>query len=220
MRDFVVSISLLFIIAWNAGCSSTDIVAKTSVNFNRSNQKITSSVGNLNDGRRKNRIELRLSVKENTCIKSRSCKIFLDIQNVSNQDVEIGGLFFWMKPFSENSRRNFSNDMTSDVDLETLENLGPNESGKHLIIKGNEHFEKEIDIEQIKWKIATLSSWEHDDLWKHTTEGKYQIKVGVGQFPKVSDAPRKEKIGNVEVEVINTYPAESNWLTLNFKTNS
>lgn len=217
MKDLAVSIVLLSIIAWNTGCGLTDIVAKTSVNFNQGNQKITSSVGNANDGKRENRIELQLSVKETICIKSQSCKVFLDIQNVSKQDVEIGGLLFWVKPFSEGSRRDFSNDMTSVIDLETLENLSPNESGNHLTIMENEHIEKEIDIEQIKWKIAKLSSWEHDDLWKHITEGKYQINVGVGQFPKISDAPRKEKIGNVEVEIINTYPAKSNWLTLDFK---
>jgi hypothetical protein len=143
------------------------------------------------------------------------------IENVSDQDVEIGGLHFWLIPSVKSAGENYKQDLTrrdftSSVDLETLAILGPNEDGRRLILKSKERLEKEIDIAAIKWKKTELSSWIHEDLWKHAVEGEYRINVSVGRFPETIDPPRKAKIGGVEVEIVNAYPDQSNGLTLKF----
>ena len=212
-------INLIFVILCNTGCISTNADYKVPTNFRQSNQEITLPKENANNGKMEKKLQLKLSIKETTCTKSQSCKILLDIQNISNEDVEVGGLLFIMRPYLTGSRTDSSREVSSTVDLDTLENLEPNEDGKHLVIKGNEHFEKEINIEQIKWKNSILSTWEHVNLWEIITEGEYQMDLGVGVFPKEFSAPRKEKIGNVEVTIINpvSNSDRSNYLTLNFK---
>ena len=162
-------------------------------------------------------IELSLSAKEPICIKSKSCKLLLDIQNTSNNDIEVGGLNFVLRPYSTNSRINFSGYINSPVAVDTLENLQANQNNR-LIIKANQRLEKEINIEQIKWLKSIQSSWKYNDLWERITEGKYQIYVELGLYAEETNSvPKKERIGNTEIEFIDSYKSTSNWLTLDFE---
>jgi hypothetical protein len=162
-------ILFLFIIVLNFACVSTTSVAQTSVNAKRNNPEMNLPANKAADNQREKLIEVTLSTEAPTCVKSRACKVLVRIENVSDQDVEIGGLSFWLVPSAMSARRGrrqdlTGQDLTSSVDLATLANLGPNEAGHRLILKSKEHLEREIDITAIKWKKAMLSSWNHEDL--------------------------------------------------------
>jgi len=210
-------ILLLSSFIWNAGCVSSNAEIKTSANLNQNKQKVDSAQKARISNALEEKIELHLSTKETTCVKSQSCKVFLDIKNVSNEDVEVGGLGFTLRPYSTNSKTDYSRHIDSPVHFSTLENLQPNQASS-FIIKANQHIEKEIDVENIKWLKSISSSFEYNDLWKYVTEGKYQMSVGMKLLSNsANSATKKEKIGNIEVEVKDNYRAESNWLTLDFK---
>ena len=108
-------------------------------------------------------------------------------------EAEIAGLAFVMKPSSDGSRTASAPEITSYVDINTLQILGQNENGNRLIIKPDEHFEKEIDIAQLKWKKSDSSIWKHKDIWEFITVGKFQIEAGLGVFPQISSTPKKGK---------------------------
>jgi hypothetical protein len=211
---FAISIVLFFIIIWNIDCLSVSTVSKTPANHTRDT---VLSDGNKNNDTMKKQIELRISTKETTCKKMQSCKILLDIENFSDNDVSVGALNILLRPNTNNTHVDERGYLDSPVDVITLENLQPNQPSL-LTIKGNQHLEKVIDIEKIKWLKRNQSSWNYSDLWEQINEGKYQISVELGLNIKVDDSfPKKGKIGNTEVEFQNYYKVISNFLKLDFK---
>lgn len=208
----VVLLSLLFIALSNTGCVSTrgnSVAAQ--------DQEVVLPENNVKMGGKK--IKLLLTTKDATCKKSQSCKVSLNIQNLSDEDVDVSGLSFLLSGYSNGKLT--EPQLTSSVDLETLANLEPNKNGTNLIIKGKDNFEKEIDLQQIQWKEMRSSVWKHFDLWKFINAGEYHVQASVGTSLDKTSKPQTEKIGETEVQFIPiTKGADpSDYLALEFKEN-
>jgi len=208
----IILISLLFIVPANTGCVSTK-----GNSIAVENQEVSLPENSVKASDKK--IKLSLTAKDATCKKSGSCKVFLNIQNFSDEDVEVSGLSFLLEGYSKG--RSTEPALISSLDLDTLKGLKPNENGTHLVVKGKGRLEKEIDLEQVLWKEMQSSVWKHYDLWKFIRSGDYRVQASVGTSLDKTSKPQVEKIGETEVQFLPVTPgaAPSDYLALEFKEN-
>lgn len=213
-----ISMSLLLTMSWSVGCSSTQADSKITANHKSKEDFVLVEENEKNNmkNRTEQPIKLQLLAEEVACIKSKFCKVVLEIQNISNEDIEVGGLEFILRPYSTGSRVPASSYINSPVAIDNLENLRPNRPNR-LIVKANQTLEKEVDIGKIRWLKSIQSSGEYNDLWERIVEGKYELFVELGVYPKTPPTPKKGKIGDIEVDFVDFYKAESNYLILDFK---
>jgi hypothetical protein len=176
------------------------------------------------DGARKPmQLQLKLSASDPTCVKSASCKLLLDIYNLSDRDVDTeASMGLLLSPVNIPS----SSSLVAPLNATTLEPLGPNQFGK-FEIKTGQHIEKELDLAKIKWHKMEQSSWAFYDLRQEAAEGKYRVSLTLAENPKLFppkpvkvDEKATKAIGRKDVVIVNAEPGPrgvSNSLTLDFK---
>jgi hypothetical protein len=206
-------ISSLLAVILQTGCVSIDAGSRAAASPDPAARETPAPKENVKTGETKRSINLQLSAKETSCVRPAPCKILLDIENLSDEDINMElSLNINLRPYSTEPRRDLSHDLHSPLNIDTLENLQPNQYSRFLI-KGHQHIEKEIDLEKIKWLRSIQSSWHYYDLWEQVTEGKYRVSAGLEENPKLIDPRRIKKdvkatkaVGQKDVTFVNIEP--------------
>ena len=156
------------------------------------------------------------NVETKQCIKGEPCKFRVLLRNSSDSDLDITELNFIMRPYSENPKIDFRNQINSVIDLkETLNLIG---DARTLNLKTNEKVETEFNLASLTWQRSISSVLDSKPLWSYVSEGKYQLFADARFLSKSHDYSRRNAtIGNTDVVLEDFTSAKSNLLTVETK---